>query len=301
LIVGGGRGTTLEVLIYEKIRLSNEWSGAVFLSLAQSIFIFLISLLLRNNYRKIEVKNSNLKLVTSPLALVFISVFIMLYFIGYLDGLLAGIKMISTFYEFQSGIFWSFLGSLAIGLTVGGVSFLGLMAIAFSWPKLWFAQFLRGYLGPSTSLACFAFLILGPNGGVFSFLKIPVVITLLSLCNLVRLGWLNEMNTLDSQIEVATTMGASPRQIFREITFPQIAERAGILSGIASVWACGDFAVSRILANKDVSLGMMTETLMSSYRLNQACVMSLLIIIVGLMCYLFCIGGSRVLRRKFKY
>ncbi len=301
LIVGGGRGTTLEVLIYEKIRLSGEWSGAVFLSIVQSIFIFLISLSLRNTNKSTEIKKSNLQLVQSPLALVFIFAFFVLYFVGYLDGILSGIQMVSTFYEYQSGILWSFLGSLAIGLTVGSASFLGLMAIAFSWPKKWFTQFLRGYLGPSTSLACFAFLILGPNGGLFSFLKISAVITLLSLCNLFRLGWLSEMNNLDSQIEVATTMGASPRQIFREITFPQIFERAGILSGIASVWACGDFAVSRILANQDLSLGMMTETLMSSYRLSQASILSLLIIIVGLMCYLFCVGGSRVLGRKFKY
>jgi thiamine transport system permease protein len=79
---------------------------------------------------------------------------------------------------------------------------------------------------------------------------------------------------------------------------PQIAARAALIAGIASVWACGDFAVSRILADQDISLAMMTETLMSSYRLGLASVLSLSLIICGAICFFTMIGVGHVLRRK---
>ena len=47
LVVGGLRGTTMEVLIYEKIRNPDTWSAAIYLSLLQVIFLFCFSFLLR--------------------------------------------------------------------------------------------------------------------------------------------------------------------------------------------------------------------------------------------------------------
>ncbi len=299
LIVGGGKGTTMEVLIYEKIRLSNDWGDAVFLAFLQSSFIFLLSYVAGKGKGTNRTRLANLNLIRMPSGIGIILGISLLYLAGYVQGFIAGISMVSTFYDVQSAILWNFLGSLAVGLSVGALCYAGLMLIAFLWPKQWFEKFLNGYVAPSTSLACFAFLILGPNEGVFPFIKIPLALTILSLNGLFRMGWDGELHSLQSQMTVAYSMGASSKQIFKEILFPQLSARAGILAGIASIWACGDFAVSRILAHRDLSIAMMTETLMSSYRLNQATVLSLLIVVAGLICFAACVGGSRVLRRKF--
>ncbi|WP_246845302.1 ABC transporter permease subunit [Bdellovibrio sp. NC01] len=298
LIVGGGKGTTVEVLIYEKIRLSSDWSNAVFLAFLQSIFIFALSWIAGKGQGSHRSRLANLNLVRMPTGILVIGGISLLYLAGYVQGLFAGVKMLSTFYEAQSAIVWNFLGSLSVGLSVGVFCYVGLMVIAFCWPKAWFEKFLNGYVAPSTSLACFALLIFGPNEGINPFIKIPLALTLLSLNSLFRMGWDGELHSLHSQMTVARCMGASSKQIFWEILFPQLSSRAGVLAGIASIWACGDFAVSRILAHRDLSIAMMTETLMSSYRLNQATVLSLLIVVAGLICFAICVGGSRVLRRK---
>lgn len=298
LIVGGGKGTTIEVLIYEKIRLSSDWGSAVLLAFFQSTFVFLLSLVASHGRGSESSRPANLSLLRSPTGILIILVFSFLYLFGYIQGFISGLSMISTFYDVQSALIWNFLGTLGLGLSVGLLCYAGLMLIAYCSPSQWFERFLNGYVAPSTSLACFSLLILGPNEGIFPFIKIPVAITLLSLNGLFRMGWDGELQALRTQSTVAYAMGASRAQIFREIMFPQLSDRAGFLAGIASVWACGDFAVSRILAHRDLSIAMMTETLMSGYRLNQAIVLSGLIILTGLLCFALCVGGGRVLRRK---
>lgn len=299
LIVGGGRGTTMEVLIYEKIRLSSDWSAAVILASLQSFFVFLLSLLIRKKSFENTKKNSNLKLIESHSGVLIILVFFISYVIGYGDGVVQGFKSISTLYGLQFAIFWNFLGSMCVGLSVGFLTFIILMLIAFCWPKIWFEKFLAGYLAPSISLSAFSFLIFGANNLIACLIKIMLVLTLIFLTSLFRIGWQSDLGSLNRQINIASLMGASPWQIFMEITVPQLTDRAGKLAGIGSVWACGDFAASRILATQDFSIALMIETLISGYRLSQATLISLLIIISGILCYFICTRGSHVLCRKF--
>lgn len=298
LIVGAGKGTTLEVLIYEKIRLSNDWGDAVFLAFLQSSFIFVLSILVARGQTPAKARWVNLRMIGSTSGIVFLLTFSFVYIFGYLEGFVQGLSMLSTFYGMQNALIESFLGSIFIGLSVGFLTYILLMVIAFCWPKKWFETFLHSYVAPSTALTCFAFLVMSPNGSWYSYLKIILALSLLSLNSLFRMGWEGALQSLQSQIAVAHSMGASRVQTFKEVILPQITEKAGVLSGIAAIWACGDFAVSRILAHRDLSIAMMTETLMSGYRLSQANVLSGLIIIAGAICFFVCVGGSRVLRRK---
>lgn len=299
LIVGGGRGTTVEVLIYERIRLSSNWGDAVILAFLQSIFIFALSFVASQGRVMMQRRRINLGLLHFPSGILALLGMSSIYLFGYAQGFINGLAQMSTFYELQSALLWNFFGTLVIGLSVGTLCYGGLMLIAYCWPKPWFERFLNGYVAPSTSLACFCLLLVGPNEGLYAFIKISLALTLLSLNGLFRMGWDTELRSLRNQATVAYSMGASSEQIFKEILFPQLAHRAGVLAGIASIWACGDFAVSRILAHRDLSIAMMTETLMSGYRLNQAVVLSGLIIVAGLICFFVFVGGSRVLGRKF--
>jgi thiamine transport system permease protein len=298
LIVGGARGTTVEVLIYEKIRLSSDWGGAVLLAFLQSIFIFAVSFIAQKGKSSPSSSTANMSLLKWPLGSAVIVLISLLYMGGYVQGFIQGLSFIGNFYEIQSALIWNFIGSILIGLTVGLFCYGGLLAIAYAWPKLWFEKFLNGYVAPSTALVCFCLLLIGPNEGPTIFFKIPFAITLLSLNSLYRMGWDGSLESLRSQVTVAYTLGASSGQIFKEVLFPQISARAGLLAGIASIWACGDFAVSRILAHRDISIAMMTETLMSGYRLNQAILLSSLIVFAGVICFLFILGVSRVFGRK---
>jgi thiamine transport system permease protein len=214
-------------------------------------------------------------------------------------GLVQGFSRFERFSGMGGEVLSAVGGSVLLGMSSGILCYGALLLIAYCWPRWWFEKFLGGYVAPSTSLACFSLLILTPNEGLYPYIKIPVALTLLSLNGLFRMGWDSTLHALEQQLRVAYSMGASPHLVFKDILFPQIADRAGVLAGVAAVWACGDFAVSRILAHKDLSIAMMTESLMSGYRLDQASVLSLLIILSGVLCYFMCVGGSHVLRRKF--
>ncbi len=298
LIVGGGRGTTLEVLIYEKMRLSNDWGGAVLLAILQSGFIGIISLLLHRRERLFSYKKVNLHLANSLFGVFPIIFATGLVFYGYTQGLLDGGELSTTFYGLQSALVNSAMGTLMIGLSVGFLTYLFLLLITYCWPRLWFEKFLSSYLAPSTALTCFSLLVILPNESFYPFIKIPIAFMMLNLTGLYRLGWDSQLATLKGQHEVALTLGASPQLIFKSVVLPQVVERLGLLSALASVWACGDFAISRILAHRDLTLAMMTETLMSSYRLHQAVVLSLALIILSAGCFVVFVGVSYVLRRK---
>lgn len=300
LIVGGGMGTTVEVLIYEKIRLSAEWGEAIVLAFLQSLFIFAVSFIVGRGSVQPTSRQTSLHSVSMPSGLVFLFLSGLFYFYGYGQGVVTGLVKIERFAGMGPDIFTAFVGSLFLGMTSGILSYAALMLIAYCWPKWWFEKFLAGYVAPSTSLACFSFLIITPNEGFYPYLKIPVALVLLSLNGLFRMGWDGLLHGLEQQIRVAHTMGASNGMIFKEVLFPQVSEKAGALAGIAAVWTCGDFAVSRILAHKELSIAMMTDSLMSGYRLDQATAISTLIIAAGVICYFVCKGGSYVLRRKFE-
>lgn len=298
LIVGGGKGTTMEVLIYEKIRLSNEWGEAVVIAFLQSSFIFALSFFASQLRGSVQGRGANLALIHSSSGLWVMVAISSLYIYGYVEGLVKAWGLTSAFLDSHVILLTAFLGSLLMGIQTGFFCYVLLLIIAFCWPKRWFENFLNGYVAPSTSLACFSLLILTPNESWYPYVKIPLALTFLCINSLFRMAWAAELEALRTQITVAYSMGASRPHIFREVMFPQVADRAGLLAGVAAVWACGDFAVSRILAHKDLTIAMMTETLMSGYRLHHAFVLSSLIVLAALICFVFFWGGSRVLSRK---
>ena len=59
------------------------------------------------------------------------------------------------------------------------------------------------------------------------------------------------------------------------------------LAGIASFWAVGDFALGKLLLPQDVTLSLLIESLLSSYRLNAAMALMSLLLVLGICCYLF--------------
>lgn len=298
LIVGGGTGTTIEVLIYEKIRLSSNWSEAVLLASFQSLFIFGITMVARKDVTTNANRIVNFRFLRMPSGIAILVILSFLGFYGYIQGVIDGFKQVSAFYEIQSALIWNFLGSVAVGLSTGILSFASLLAIAFCSPSGWRERIMLGYVAPSTSLCCFAFLMFGMNEEFWPFVKIPLALNVLFLGGLYRMGWDGILKSLASQIEIANSFGASSWLIFQEVVLPQVASRAALLSGIAAVWACGDYAASRILSHRDLTLAMTIETLMSSYRLGLATVLSLALVFCGALCFFFMTGVGRVFSRK---
>ena len=300
LMVGGSQGTTLEVLIFEKIRMNADWSQAIFVAFIQSAFLFTVSFFALRDQASIGQNQTRHHLVHLPLgAFIIVLIFAAIVF-GYAQGVYDGLRQLSRFYELQSAIISGVIGSLFLGIVAGLITMSLLLLIAFIWPLKWFEKFLSSYMTPSTTLTCFALLVFLPNENFWSYIKIPFAMVLISLTSLYRMGWGSELEKLKRQIEVSTCLGASHLKVWREIIIPQVLKRAGFFAGLISMWMCGDFAVSRILAHQDLSIAMMTQSLMTNYRLGMATVMSILIFFLSLVCFFILNGVSYVFSRKIK-
>lgn len=299
LVVGGGRGTTLEVLIYEKIRLSQEWGAAVYISIIQSIFIFILSLLLYRNSRKSALgERYNISYYGSYSGLLVVAALLYVFVWGYGGGVLDGLQHFQFIIDNRHEIFQLAGGTLWVGLTVGFLTAFLLLSIVYLSHARWFTTFLNGYVTPSTALAGFSML------GIINFLKldksigVPIVIVLLGVCGLFRLGLYQLLQDLRSQTRIAYILGAKPWQIFSRILLPQTMREVGKLAALAAMWACGDFAVSRIIATKTFTLAMMTDALMSGYRLNHAVLISLIVILCAVLVFAFIQGVFNVIGKK---
>ena len=146
----------------------------------------------------------------------------------------------------------------------------GLIVLAFSQPQGLSRKIILGTLAPSSILTGFALLILWRDVGLASLIKISIGLTLLFLPVLYRLSWDAKLSQLQGQIQTAETMGASRLLIFSRVMWPQLQPVAAKLCALAAFWAWGDFALSKMVAERTLSVSLLVQSLMGSYRLSSA-------------------------------
>ncbi|MCX7979162.1 MAG: ABC transporter permease subunit, partial [Bdellovibrionaceae bacterium] len=102
LVVGGGKGTTLEVLIYEKIRISYDWGPALSIAVFQSLFVLLVGGLSSMGRGWTAGRGGDCaEIVSSPLAaLVILSLGAALLW-GWLEGIFLGAAQWKDLVEFR--------------------------------------------------------------------------------------------------------------------------------------------------------------------------------------------------------
>ncbi|MCC6137837.1 MAG: hypothetical protein IT287_04345, partial [Bdellovibrionaceae bacterium] len=72
-----------------------------------------------------------------------------------------------------------------------------------------------------------------------------------------------------------------------------------LLSGLSAVWAMSDFAVSRLILERDWSLGLWIQSLVQQYRWDVAVAGCWLLILCGFIVFFFFWRVARVSRQKF--
>jgi thiamine transport system permease protein len=299
LVLGGSRATTVEVLIYERLRIYSDWSQALALAILQMLFIFILSWFLRKSeVPKVESRHINSRLLgwMPGLFLIFVSPLIL--FTGLFGEVVIAWVRLRGNGEILADLPNWIGGSALIAFATGFICAFLLLLLAYLIPRRWFRRMLSGYAAPSAVLTGFALLLIWPSGGACSYVKIIFGLSLISLPALYRLSFANLLSSLDSQIVMAQTLGASAGQIFSQVTCPQVIRQAFWLAGLASFWAWGDFALSGIVAEKPLTLAMTVKALMDSYRLDMANGFLWLILLGGTLSWLFFVGVGRVLSQK---
>ncbi len=298
LIVGGEKGVTLEVLIYEKIRISSDWAGAMGLSVIQTAFMVLISFGAGLSVKSHRRRQTQLRVIESkwswllPYGLTFLIIFGL--FPGFFDGLGQFLDQLAI----RQAVFKGALGSIVMGLGTG-FSLLGLFfAVALVCPSRFLEIFMRGFIAPSSVLTGFALLLMPGDGVGVHFLKMILGLCMVLLPTLYRLYWESVVAGVRGQVQVARTLGASWYLILNDLMIPQLAPAACFLAGFGAFWASGDFALSNIVADGDYTLALVMKNLIFHYRLDMAVFLSWILLLLGFGLFFFFVGIGRVLSRK---
>lgn len=269
-LVGGSQYGGVEVFIYEKVLFLGQWSEAIQYCLLLFILIFGLSFLLKGSDgygTLVRSKHDLLKYLNVPLfSIINLAP---LFFVGI--GLLLSIVGKESLFNFGS---WGdeMRGTLVIGLSVGAVVFLLLCLLTFAFVNERYEKWLLAFVHPGWVFVGFAFLLVGGRGSGFDYLKIIFSLALIYLPFVYRLHFHQHLKELKNQVRITQTMSCSWWKVFNQILWPQMIKPISLLSGVAGLWACGDFALTGMLSQttQTTSLALQMKSLLSNYRMEEA-------------------------------
>lgn len=283
LMLGGPRAATLEVAIYDLVRVEGRWDAAVLLAFVQTCALLTLAFLLPRDFWPGRKAPGRLRLSAAPRLKALVPVPALLLLAGALRLSPPGAGTLEALAP-------AWLGTVALGLVVGLLHLLAFLAVAYASPHARLARFLNGYLAPSPAITGFG-LLLVPFGP--AALRLSLALTLFSFPLLYR--WLVHaaLARLRDQVMIARTLGASWSSILFDVVWPQAAGPILNACALAAVWAVGDFALSGILLDDgEATLPLLMQNYLNNYRFDQAAFLLAPLLGAALCVYLFFRGAQ---------
>jgi thiamine transport system permease protein len=298
LIVGGSHGTTFEVAIYEQIVINGNLAAAVNLSLAQAVFLIAFGFLPGEKKIPLSTSHKNFSLLAKKWMIIPGLFCSLLIFISPLISFSNGLQQLRSV-NLQFEKIWPLLiGSFQVGLLSGLLIFGMGMAVCFAYNEIWMRKLLKGFNTPSIALIGLIYYLMPKWINISAPLNVAIGLSILFFPMLYRLLLETRIESLFSNIQTAVQIGANSEMISKSIVLPQMAMVIGLTSGLASLWAVGDFALSSMASSNEFTLGLLIKALMGHYRIDAAQVLSLPLLLIGLVCFSIFAGVGRVLSRK---
>jgi thiamine transport system permease protein len=299
LLVGGFRYGGIEVFIYERVLLYGQWGESIYYALMLFLIILFLSRWVKVNPVRLHKEQSmNPTLVKGvgspywvtlscwPLVILVVSLF------------LSSLKLLNTSAD---STFWlSLRGTFIVGMTTGTFLFVMLSMVSFCFLNQVFARILMSLFNPGWVLVGFSFLLLGVSGVTWPFLVLGLSLTIVYFPFLYRLAFNKHLGQLQSQVLLAQTFPVSWWRIWAQIIWPQSLVIICFLSGIAALWACGDFAMSEILLSTDLSstLALDIKRSLETYRSDEALVLLYPLLLISFIVFMIFQGIAYVTCRN---
>ncbi len=290
LLLSGERALTLEIAIFDAIRIQGRWDLAVLLALIQSAFIFALAWVLPRPFwpemgHRPGIADLGFRL---PPYLVFLPGLVLV--MGWLHGLL--VSVVTGWGQLVvPELIESTVTTIAIGLGVGIIHLLIFLWIAYVSPNFRLEKFLHGYLAPSAAITGFAMILIPVDD--WEILKLVFALTLISVPLLYRWMVHSVLVSLEQQVALARTLGAGWMMILLDVVWPQAAPTLLRASGLAALWASGDFALSGIVLNDEITLPLLIEDYLNNYHFEAAQLLLIPLVAVGVGLYGFFRGAIR--------
>lgn len=305
-MIGGPSGATLEVLIFEKLIIHQSWSEALGLSFIQMGLIGFVSFLShQSKWNESSIfEDKTCELLEWKWGMIFPILAIGIIIYSPLQSIPNGVKQLKFLNFSLTELINPIYNSFQIGLGGGFIIFCLALLACFGYSSKWVRGLSQYFLSPGPVLLGFSFFLIQPYLNKYNLLnslnlQIMIGLSILYFWTLYRLTLAAALKNLSRQIEVAEVLGASRFMIFAKIIFPQVIYPISFLCGIGSMWLCGDFAFSRVISSSDFHLALIIKSLASSYRLDAAQVLVLMLYVLSVGLFIFWWRLGHVLNRKF--
>jgi thiamine transport system permease protein len=299
LILGGTHYGGPEVLIMEKIFSYGEWGEALQYSMILFLILFIYSTLnITSEAMKTKSAEQNFTifrfLKANPLLILNLLPSVLLL-VGILQ-LVFNFSIANSIHEWLNLLQVTFM----LGLSTGVIVFIMLSIHCYCFLNAQYTRWIDSLMNPSWVILGFSLLLLPGDLPVFRFIKISFGLSILFFPFLLRLVFNQKMQSLTYQVRVAEVFQVSWAKTYWQIIFPQCLPSICFLSGLAGLWACGDFALSGILleSSQSTSLALEMKSLISSYRMDKALLLLWPLLLCSITVFLVFQGIGHVCRRK---
>jgi thiamine transport system permease protein len=291
LVVGQGGGETLEVLIYKTVIGEGNIKFGIILALLQLVFLALISRYFQKPIFDTSNKKCSLKKMSSLLPLVLFSLIFIFLIISSTWGMHIGWAELSAIKNYTSIMFNQAIGTAIESALVAILVFLISSGLIYLFIQKKFRKKIQFVFSALTSpnavlIGLLFYLFFNFSSILCSLIIVSFAFALTIYPSLFRLNIGLALQQLSNQIESAQILGASHKQIFLKISLPLIWRDLLFVSGLAGFWASGDFALSKLILGKDLTLAMTAHTLLSGYHLEAATFITACTLFIGLIIFL---------------
>lgn len=299
LIIGGSAFTSVEKTIYDQLAVVHDPNKAIQYFLLQSLFLIPTFAFAQSYSSRSGTLTETMRMGASGIGFLISLVPPMILLMGLMLRLIPGLRAMTTYPEFFRSLPIVLTGSLLLGFLAGGICSLLLAVWTLLNLKYSTRRMLKVLCVPSVSVVAFGFSLWSVEGeGAFVFAALALAVIFVPV--LFRLGIYQRLLYLQTQIDSARQMGATTWFLFRRVVWPQICPTLFMLSGLCAVWAMSDFAVSRLILERDWSLGLWIQSLVQQYRWDVAVAGCWLLILCGFLVFLFFWSVARVSGQKLK-
>lgn len=302
IIAGGGRSTNFEMLIFEKIFIESNWSLAATLCLLQIVFVTVISMTLLRDAPEAHRELKTVSYIQVKPLLVLVVLYLGVYWGAYIKGVVGSLLQADVLFEFRDQILGAFLFSIE-ALIFFTILSLGLLYV-------WLYDYIRNgqiwhrlihFVSTSTLVMGFSFYLIFALRPSYDLPKLVLSASILFFITLFKVFLQKPIESLYRQIQVARIFGLSPFTIIVEIVVRQLKSQFLLWLFVISLWFLSDYAVSKAVGLQTQTLGTLSESFLTSYRMQFAFAMTFFIFILNSIFVLLlslCARGAYVAYKK---
>ena len=299
IMSGADRYVSLEYLIYASLKNSNDWNTALNFYLLQISFILLcLSFLPQRELEDQRTEPIILGGHRRGISIAFLAfVPVALCLLGFVTHFFAGLQATQREpMEFGNAV----VGSLLLAFLSAAFVFIFLSVLSFFYQKASTRKYLQLWTIPSGVVIGFFWQQQVASTALVSLIALAAICAFLFLPTLAKLGVYQQIEKIHEQIEMAEILGASQLKIFKSITFPLVLPWIALSMGLASLWAMGDFAISRLFVRGDLTLALKMQSLVEQYRWDHALFLAWFLLLMSAAVFLFFGGFAFVAYKKLK-